>query len=304
MAPAIGEPAQRGVAHHLAHEQERGEDTHVGGGGIPRSKGVDRVEAVADRADHPERPRREKPREVRIPAEEHTDPGEILAQRHCRRRGGRGRLANDDQRGERKPQADGGAHEAQTVAGRRRDHRQDARRHDAGDQAARAGREVRESKEASAQRDRDDPPDQVHPRRHERPADPGDDQQHQEHQAERQRRSAIGEEERGQRQHDERHALPDRVAHEERQLPLERLGVAGGEQGRHEPAKRHDRRDGADDDVGRAEIGREGRQDRGLRGEREPHDEERVVGAERHHVVAEIHAHAISRGGCRASRAA
>ena len=169
-------------------------------------------------------------------------------------------------------------------------------------EAAHARREVREREEAPAQRDRNHPPDHVHPRRHEHPADAGDDQEHQEQHAERRGRGALGEEERGERQHDERHPLPDRVAQDERELSRERLGVPGREQGRQEPAERHDRRDRADDDVGRAQVGRERRQNRGLGREREPHDEQRVVGAERRHVVAQVSPHALSRDGCRASR--
>ena len=62
MAPAVGQPAQRRVPHHLAEEQERGEDAGLRGRRVPGPERVHRIEAAADRTDHAERPGGEIPR--------------------------------------------------------------------------------------------------------------------------------------------------------------------------------------------------------------------------------------------------
>src|SRR5262249_43354811 len=107
----------------------------------------------------------------------------------------------------------------------------------------------------------------------------------------------------GRGQDEERRALPEAPAKDEGQAAWEGRGVAGHEERRTEPAQGHDRRDGADDDVRGAPLGREGGQDRGRGADGQPAHEQGEVGAEGEEGVAHVRADdRLALGGGRRSR--
>ena len=288
MAGVVGNPAERQRAGRLPEEHQGGEDAGLGRRRFPGAQRVDRVEPGGHRAGHRERAREEKPREVTIAPQQGRHPPQVGAQAH--RRGGDGghRLAHHRERHVGESHAHGRAEEADTIRGGCRHPGQRLRHQDAGSEADEAGGEVRQREEAATDRGRDRARDEIHPGRHEETADAGRDQEHGEHQRQRQAGPPRRREERQQGQDQERHPLPHGPLHEEGQLPGQRLGVAGREQRRQEPAERHHGRDGADDDVRRAEPGGERGQDRRLRGERQPDHVQPVVRAEGEDVVAKV----------------
>ena len=284
---AVGEPAEGDVAGHLAREKERGEHARLGGRRVPGGERVHGVEATRHHRRDREGARKEKSAEIRVAAQERGNAGEIGPERDRWRRGRGGGLAHEREGDVRERHARRRVQEADAVAPRRRDRLEHVRRQETSREADGARGEVREGEEAPAQRHRDRPPHDVHPRRHQHASHAGDQEEHGEQDAEREPRRTLGRDERGEGQDEERRALPDRVAEHERKLPAERLRVTRGEERREEPPEGHHGGDRADGDVGGVEVRREGRQDRGLRSEREPDHEEPVVGAEGEDVAAQ-----------------
>ena len=64
--------------------------------------------------------------------------------------------------------------------------------------------------------------------------------------------------------------------------------MPGREERRQEPPQRHDGGDGADHDIGRAEMRGERGQDGRLRREGQPHEKQRKVRAERDGIVPDV----------------
>ena len=204
--------------------------------------------------------------------------------------GGRSRrgLPRGRQCGERERHEERAAEEADAVAGRGRDCRQDVRRRQAAAEAADAPEDARRREEPAAEPRGDAAADDVEPGRHQRAADGGQQEQHEEHEGLGEGRRPSREKEGDERQPEQREALPDRVAEDERELPRQRLRVARHEERGQEPPGRHDGGDRADDHVRGAERGDERRQDGGLRPERQTDQKEPEVSAERQEVPAEV----------------
>ena len=288
MSQVIGDPAQRQVPHDLSRDHEGGEHARLPG---RRAEHGDRVHGIEPARHGPHRgagARGEVPGEVRVAAEYRGYSPQLSAHRDDGRPRRRRRLPYRGERGV----GDGHEHraeeEAEAVAPRSRHRREQPRGDQAGAQSRHAGAHPREGEEAAAKRGGDGAGDHVHPGGHEHAARRRDDQQHGEEEDEREPGRGDGEGEGGRGQDQVRRPLPDRVPHDERELLRERLRVARHEEGRQVPADGHERGNGADHDVGRAEMRGEGGQDGGLAGERERDHEEPEVHAQREQIVAQV----------------
>ena len=215
MPHAVGEPAERHVAGDLAGEEQRREHAGLRGRRLPGAEGIDRVEAASHDAHDGKGARDQEPPEVRVAPEQRRNAPEVGPEGHGRGRRGRRWLPDQGERRVRERHARRCAQEADAEARRSRHRRQDVRREEAPGEAGGGRGEIRGREEPAAQRHRNRPAHDIHPRRHQHAPDAGDDQEQGEQHAEHERRRTLRHDERGERQHEERHALPDRVAEHE-----------------------------------------------------------------------------------------
>ena len=288
MPGPVGEEAEDEVARDLAREEHAGERGHPPGRRLPGPQGIDRVEAPGHGADRGEGAGNEEPAQVAVTREQGGDPAQIGAHRLQRDDRGGGRLPDQGQRHVRQAHAERGAEEADAVARRRRHPGEKVGGAQAADQAPGAAQDIGHSEEPTAQRGRNRPAHDVHPGRHEHAARARHDQEQQEQRGQGDGGRRSGHEEGDEGQCQKRNALPEREAHDEGQLARKRLRMPGREERRQEPSQRHDGGDGADHDVGRAEMGGERGQDGRLRREGQPHEKQRKVRAERDGIVPDI----------------